>query len=253
MSEILSTKNYAMFKTMVGNRPIVKSHLEKLKRAIQRDNQLHLHPIIVNDLNEVIDGQHRTRAAADLGEKIYYIKSNTVKDFHLIDSNVNQRSWELHNFINYYSENLKLKDYVLLKELSAKLGVFPRAVLTMICGHVTNPMIQKVKDGKFTIPPTHDYVDVMGFYLDVLEFCDKQHIRPRGMFLNVNFIKAIRTIFFHPNFKTKIFFTKLENRWFELKPQVGAKEWYKVLALIYNYRNTVCPIDPDYFVSVKED
>ena len=103
MQQIEKTRNYGMFKFLIGNRPLRKPALRKLKLAIEYDNQLGIHPIIVNNNLEVIDGQHRLEVAKELGVDIYYIKSDSVKDDHLISCNVNQLQFDCANYIEFFA------------------------------------------------------------------------------------------------------------------------------------------------------
>lgn len=45
MPQILSTRNYKMFRLAEVNRVVNKAHVEKLKRAISKKNLLHLNPV----------------------------------------------------------------------------------------------------------------------------------------------------------------------------------------------------------------
>ena len=103
MEQVQKTKNYAQFKYLLGNRPIDRYHLRKLRESIENNNHLNLHPIIVNQDFEIIDGQHRFEVARDLGLDVYFIKSDIIKDEHLIDCNVNQKSFEVENFIEFFA------------------------------------------------------------------------------------------------------------------------------------------------------
>ncbi len=103
MNQIEKTKEYSKFKHLKGNRPIQKYHLKKLKQSIEKDNCLNLHPIIVNKNFEIIDGQHRLEVAKQLDLDIFFIQSESVKDEHFIEGNVNQKSLEVENYIDYFA------------------------------------------------------------------------------------------------------------------------------------------------------
>ena len=68
MEKIQKTRDYSIFKKMDGNRHLDRFHLKKLTASIEKDNQLNVHPIIVNRDFYVIDGQHTAIAAATRGD-----------------------------------------------------------------------------------------------------------------------------------------------------------------------------------------
>src|SRR5690348_12851099 len=112
MSQIQKTNDYQIFKKMDGNRNLDRFHLRKLSSSIQKDNQLSVHPIIVNKDFYVIDGQHRLEVAKSLGLEIFYVQSDTVTDLHVIDGNVNQKSFEVSNYIDYFAIKEKNPVYI---------------------------------------------------------------------------------------------------------------------------------------------
>lgn len=91
MTRLERTSDYSLFKLLRGNRDLNKPHMNKMKEAIESDNRLNLHPIIVNKNFEVIDGQHRLQCAKELGVDIFYIRSEDVENKHIINCNVNQK------------------------------------------------------------------------------------------------------------------------------------------------------------------
>ena len=62
LMQVKETKNYSMFTTIGGNRPLNELHLNRLKKSMEEE--LLISPIIVNEKHEVIDGQHRLRISS---------------------------------------------------------------------------------------------------------------------------------------------------------------------------------------------
>lgn len=237
MSQINNTKDYSIFKKMDGNRPLDRFHLKKLSVAIERDNQLDVHPIIVNKDFYVIDGQHRLEAAKALGLDVFYIQSETVTDIHVIDGNVNQKSFEVENYIDYFSVKERNPIYIELKSLLKTTGLKPKALLTLILGIVSPNILNFLKTGKFQFPVQQDIKKIIDFYLNFLSYVKDKRIKPIGMFTNYNFTRALRWLYQTNLFDSSIFFKKLDLRWFDLKPQRTAEDWYSLLISIYNFKN----------------
>lgn len=237
MTQIQKTKDYSIFKKMEGNRNLDRYHLKKLTDAIKKDNQLNVHPIIVNRDFYVIDGQHRLEAAKSLGVEIFYIQSETVTDLHVIHGNVNQKSFEVDNYIDYFAIKEKNPVYIELKAMLKSTGLKPKAFLTLILGVVSINILEFLKTGKFQFPSKENPKKIMDFYLDFLTYVKDKRLKPISMFTNHNFTRALRWLFNTSGFDASVFFKKLDLRWFDLKPQRAAEEWYTLLISIYNFKN----------------
>jgi len=237
MSIIEKTKEYSQFKILDGNRPIEKYHIKKLIKSIENDNRLNLHPIIVNKDFYVIDGQHRLEAAKSLGVEIFFIQSENINDLHVIECNVNQKSWEVENYIDYFAVKERKAEYIQLKEMMKSSRLKPKALLTLILGVVSSNILDFLKTGKFKFPQKDNSSDILCFYFDFLAYAKDKRLKPISMFTNHNFTRAIRWIFMTSGFDASLFFKKLDLRWFDLKPQRSAEDWYSLLISIYNFKN----------------
>src|SRR5215469_12497290 len=107
---ILKTSDLSIFKNVSFNRDKNKKHIQDVVKIIKKENLLHLHPILVNNEMEVIDGQHRLEAAKDLGLEIFYIKSNLSYD-HILTSNLIQKNATLIDVIKFYAMKDAIQDY----------------------------------------------------------------------------------------------------------------------------------------------
>lgn len=237
MIQIQKTTDYSRFKFLQGNRPIEKYHLNKLKKSIESDNQLQLHPIIVNKDNFIIDGQHRLMAAKQLDLEIFYIQSEYVPDLHLIECNVNQKSWETENYIDYFATKEKLEPYIELKSMIKSSGLKPKALLTLILGTVSHNILDFLKTGKFRFPSQENPQNILLFYSDFCIYVKDKRLSPFSMFTNHNFTRSLRWLKKTSNFDSDVFFKKLDLRWFDLKPQRTSEDWYQLLLNIYNFKN----------------
>lgn len=237
MNDLQKTNQYNLFKILSGNRPIDRGHVKKLQQSILKDNRLNLHPIIVNENYEVIDGQHRLECAKNLGLDIFYIKSDTISDEHLIDCNVNQKSFEVENYIEYFAVKEKKEDYIQLSRLMKQTKLKPKAILTLIIGNVTNNILDFLKTGKFKFPINDSYKNLLDFYCDFIAYANDKRLKPLSMFTNHNFTRAFRWLYNTTGFTKETFFNKLDFKWFELKPQRASEEWYELLISIYNFKN----------------
>ena len=97
------TKDYSIFKRLVGNRDIPESRISKIVESIQTIGWVH-NPIIVNENMEVIDGQGRLTALQRLKMPVEYIIAEGAGNKECIYMNMNMVNWALPDFIKSYAE-----------------------------------------------------------------------------------------------------------------------------------------------------
>lgn len=120
--EIQSTKDYDVFKKLLGNRPVTPTRVNKIVKSIKKIGYMS-NPIIVNEKMEVIDGQGRLEALKILGLPVEYIIQKGVGIDECMQMNINQTNWALLNYINAYAER-KNENYMKLQKLIRQYNEF---------------------------------------------------------------------------------------------------------------------------------
>lgn len=115
----MRTRDYSIFRNINGNRKITPKHVVDLTYAIERKNLLEYYPVLVNEVMEVIDGQHRLMAAAKLDYEVYYEKVKGLVLEDVMSINTASRSWTLADFVDAYIR-LGNSDYTELREFAEK-------------------------------------------------------------------------------------------------------------------------------------
>jgi len=237
MNEIIKTNDYTIFKKLDLNRDLNKAHLRNLEKIILKNNYLELHPILCNEKMEVIDGQHRLEICKKNGIPIYYIQS-TISDYHVLDTNLYQKKLSIKEVVNFYAIKEKKESYITLLSYLSLLNINIRSLFGLLFGSGSYGLIDLIKNGNFVFPPGNNNLDeVSSVYLEFLKFVEFRRITPFSMFKNFNFCIAFRNLLSNDNFKYEVLKAKLEQRWFDLKPQIDHKAWYSLLVDIYNYKN----------------
>ena len=101
--KVYTTKDYSIFKRLVGNRDIPETRISKIVESIQTIGWVH-NPIIVNEKMEVIDGQGRLTALKRLKIQVEYIIAEGAGNKECIYMNMNMVNWKLPDFIKSYAE-----------------------------------------------------------------------------------------------------------------------------------------------------
>ena len=235
---IQRTSDYSIFKKSNLNRDVVPSHVKKIKRELERENNLHLNPIICNGEMEVISGQHRLEAATQLGLDIYYICDPDVSYDFILNANSVQRSNTLKEVVEYWSKKDKKEDYITLQKYMTRTKLSVKSLLGLLFGQSDKLMGDLLRTGKFVMPKTTEKVEkIVDGFLRFLDYCHNKKITPLIMFVGNNFTMAFRNVYIVEDFNEDIFYRKLDQKWFEIKPQVNTAEWTKLLLSIYNYKN----------------
>ena len=242
MPEIKETTRYDSFKKLSGNRGINSKNLNQLIDSIKQHNHLPLHPIIVNTEMFVIDGQHRLEAAKKLNVPVHYIISGETEEKalynHLISVNVNQKKWSLEDFFHLYAEKYNKIDYKEFLDLMKLLNLRPKGLIGLLYGPQTGKLIEEMKRGELKMPSDKESTShICNSYLAFKEFVEQRKIKPLSMFTTHHFTYAYRMIMINESCDIRIFFNKLENRWFDLHPQGTAKDYFNMLISIYNWKN----------------
>tara|TARA_R110002051_G_scaffold294749_1_gene360280 strand:- start:72 stop:812 length:741 start_codon:yes stop_codon:yes gene_type:complete len=102
MNTILTTTDYDGLKFLKGNRPINKAHLNNLIKSMKQ-RQLFTTGI-VNEKDEICDGQHRFMACKTLEKPFYYTVEPGYGLEEVVTLNTRSRTWNNDNYLNSYLE-----------------------------------------------------------------------------------------------------------------------------------------------------
>lgn len=99
--KVYETKNYDMFRQMLGNRDIKGE--SKIVESIKRVGLVH-NPIIVNEKYEVIDGQNRLEALRQLDLPVYFIIQKGLGIEACRSLNIGQTNWGTEDYIYSFAD-----------------------------------------------------------------------------------------------------------------------------------------------------
>jgi hypothetical protein len=103
VGEIFETKDYSIFKFREDNRIVNQNHVKKLAQRMKEIGWLSTSIVTINGGGEVIDGQHRIKAAMSVGVPIRYKQIKGAGSDEMFLMNSLQRNWSpfdhLHKFV----------------------------------------------------------------------------------------------------------------------------------------------------------
>ena len=242
VNKVYKTSDLSMFNPTKGNRPTNPNHIRKLAHSITVNGLLQ-NPIIVNEKMNVIDGQHRLKAAKEAKSSIYYI---IVKDYGLKEVqtlNLNQMNWNKKDFMNGYAD-MGISAYVKLRNFSLKNNDISLSNCISLCSNRDNTnfnISNKFRAGKDK-PTNLKEVFIEGTWLGydftlAQEIADKlKMIKPYYDGYNrTNFIKALLGILKNKEFDFDVFLKKLKIK--KLEDCLSITEYKLLIEEIYNYKS----------------
>ena len=100
--KLKATTDYSIFNKVIGNRNLDSKNLNRIKKSI---DEIGLQmPILVNENNSIIDGQHRLQAAIELDLPITYIVSKESCEQNIDQLQISKK-WTAMDFCNRNAMN----------------------------------------------------------------------------------------------------------------------------------------------------
>lgn len=164
--QIQVTKDYQKFKLMAGNRMVDYNQVKRLKREMERNPHLFPgSPILVNENDFIIDGQHRRQAAQELGRPVYYVvvKGITLDETRAL--NVTQKHWKLMDFARSYAEGGKEDYQKFVSAVNKYPNISASIIMRVLAGGQRHKLSEDFRLGEFLIDDMKEATE----HLDRLE------------------------------------------------------------------------------------
>jgi hypothetical protein len=147
---INQTKDYSIFKSIVGNRTINYSKIEKICIDVNSGfNMLPYCPVICTEINgklSIIDGQHRVEVSKQTGQPVYYVVCNNLSLRQIAQLNSRGQKWGVMDFLNCYTK-LGIEDYIELKAIIAIHKMTIGTVVSLLMGFDTKKRFKEEFEG----------------------------------------------------------------------------------------------------------
>ncbi len=231
---VRSTKNYSIFKTMNGNRIISRRHLKKMQTSMA-EKYIPV-PIIVNEKNHVIDGQHRLASAEALNMPIHYIVIDGLNLHDVQKLNSTSRRWTNDDFMDSYCD-LGLSDYLAYREFKERHGFPHHCNFLMLAGPKNEVLPQHTfHQGKMRLSAENlewaDKAAVM--IMQIAKFYEEGECKDgRG---SKKFVEACCRAFRIPEYKHQTMLKKLKTSKKRLRRFTTVQDHTRQLEEVYFYK-----------------
>jgi len=233
MEKIQKTEDYNFFKRIKGNRSINKAQVSKLVASFGLTPELATAvPIIINDKNEIIDGQHRFEAWKKLNLPIYFLKADNVGLKAVQTINSATKTWSPIDYARSFAE-LGQKEYATYLDFKKKYKL-NHNILISFMGAVANSDMhgrdnttQNFRLGKFNIPDERKAHTLCSRLVELQEFHKRGDTRA--------FAIAFRRMNESPKYDHKRMLEKLSKHSKLLKDSPYAEDYMRQFERIYNH------------------
>lgn len=150
---IQETMDYDKFTVLVANRDTIRSHIENIKKSIEKNgNFTEFSPVIINEKHQIIDGQHRFMALKELGLPVFFIVKPGVSVKHAREMNKLNKGWGMMDWAKTYAVGgyRSYQNFLLLHEEYP--NVAPSVLLQYAVGGEDKGMYAEFRDGYLMLP-----------------------------------------------------------------------------------------------------
>lgn len=175
--KVLKTKNYEMFKSVLGNRDLIERNIQKKVDSMKEYGQIT--PIIVNEKYEIIDGQHRLEACKRLGIEVSYVIKPGLTPEYCAAANKSTENWKLVDYINFYTKRGN-ESYIRLSKLKEEFG--DSLLISNICTALygwQKPIQNVIANGKLEISEQlyNNTRVILKYTKDIVDQIDKKQLQ----------------------------------------------------------------------------
>lgn len=225
---IYSTKDYSMFKGIIGNRKVYIEHVNFLTKSVAKKNLLSQFPILVNKDMQVIDGQHRLEVAKNNNLTVYYIIADAGGLELIQELNSSVKPWRGEDYLNSYIA-LGIKDYKTIGYYKDTYKLNIMVLLNLLYGNKSGGRHwTQFKRGQIRIDDEKEFQDRIEAYMKIRIYAVK------GAWKDREFIRAFTLVL--ENFSVEDMIERFEMSNWVLERQVTVKDYLREFERILNYK-----------------
>lgn len=222
---IQETSDYKMFEHLQHNRHLTEQHVLHLMQSMTAKPHLRpARPILINELNQIIDGQHRFEAEKRCKRSVFFmlVPGLTIDDARLL--NALQRTWSLLDYAISYADEGRVP-YVRFMRYLEEYKI-PPAALAELMSNQSSSMRVNFKIGKFEPREYKEIDNALEALTDFSEATDKK------WYLEQRFVRAFGSMYFDEGYDHKKMLQKMGKE--KIPRQSERLDYLRIFEGIYN-------------------
>ncbi len=232
VGEIFETKDYSIFKFRDDNRVIRPNHVKKLASKMRNRGWLPASVVTINGSGDVIDGQHRVKAAIETGTPVRYKVVRGAGIDEMTEMNTLQVNWSpfdhLHKFVVR-----GVPSYITFDKFVKEFPMFKYTEIAMFLNN-NQSSIQRdtFENGQWEVRSVSKAREWANNILQLKEYGEK-------FFNRAIFVRAmIKVMSNKPEFVFDEFIHKVKLRPMNFKQCGTVDQYVEMVEDIYNYRRS---------------
>lgn len=232
VGEIYETKDYSIFKFREDNRNINQNHVKKLANNMKKYGWLSPSVVTLNGSCEIIDGQHRVKAAISVGCPIRYKVVRGAGSDEMTSMNTLQKNWSpfdhLHKFVTKGNPN-----YVTFSQFVKDYPMFKYTEVAMLLNNTLSTIKRDTfESGEYVVKNEKRAREWANQILQIKPFFEKYYTK--AIFVRA-FIKVVAN---KKDFSFDEFLHKVKLRPMMLVPCGTVDQYVEMIENIYNYKRS---------------
>lgn len=230
---LYTTYDYKKFKTILGNRDLKPSTLNKIKKNMKKNGCFGGDAIRVNRKMEIIDGQHRFQAAQDLGLPIVYYFDDDADIEDVRQTNSDRSNWVSKDYVKSHADNGDV-DYKYVEQLFKAFPNVSQGFIYKAIGGNNGRVNSAIKDSSLRCDENR-YNDAFQYLFWWTNFVDPI-LDSRNITQKNSFFCALRQLFPLPVFNAETFAQRLKAYPMPIMNYALTKDVIPQIDIIYNYK-----------------
>ncbi len=232
VGEIFETKDYSIFKFREDNRIVNTNHVKKLAKRMSENGWLSTSVVTLNGSGDVIDGQHRVKAAISVGVPIRYKVSRGAGIDEMTDMNTLQKNWSpfdhLHKFVVRGNTN-----YVTFDNFVKEFPMFKYTEIAMLLNNSMSSIKRDTfESGEYVVKNEKKAREWSSYLLEIKPYFEKYYNKSI-------FVRALIKILSNKKeFKFDEFMHKVKLRPTKLVACGTVEQYIEMIEDIYNYKRS---------------
>jgi hypothetical protein len=229
VGEIFETKDYSIFKFRDDNRVINTNHVKKLSQRMKDKGWLPSSVVTINGSGDVIDGQHRVKAAMSVNCVIRYKVTRGAGTEEMTSMNMLQRNWSpfdhVHKWVVRGNQN-----YIVFDRFTKDYPMFKYTEIAMFLNNSLHSVNRdSFESGQWVVKNEKKGREWANYILELKPFYEKYYNK-------AIFVRAmIKILANKPEFIFEEFIHKVKLRPNMLVPCGTIEQYIEMIENIYNY------------------
>ena len=229
IAQVYETYNYSKFRKLEFNRSVLKDRKEKLMASFRAGEVMN--PIVVNEKDEIIDGQGRFEARKELGLPIQYVIAQGANIDDCRRMNQYNSKWSTADWVTSHAESGN-QNFVILRDVNSEVGLGYVKILRLCNKSGGGRTGTSITEGTliFTQKDADTVRKVVGLGKEIVEalvFTSE---------INAAFYTAVKVVCETPGYKHEKMLNNCRNCRSTYNQMAGLESQLKEFSRIYNYR-----------------